>query len=273
MSAGDTQPTQPLPDWASAPPEPRRRRSAWPWIISIVIVVALAVAAWFAAEWIARGIIERTIREQLITNLALPADQPITVTVEGAVIPQLIAGELDDVKISSDDVAIGSITGDVAIAAQGIAIRGDAAADAATATVRLDADQLQTMLAGVEDFPVETVALDEPDIVMSSELRFLGIGIPITVALTPSASEGDIVLTPSRLELANGEVTAEGLRERFGGLADAVLREWTVCIAEYIPAGLTLTSMAVEGDQIVADFDVDGQIVSDPALQAEGTCA
>ena len=272
MSAGDTQPTPPLPNWASAPPEPRRRRSAWPWIISIVIVVGLAVTAWFVAEWIARGIVERTIREQIVTNLALPADQPIEVTVAGAVLPQLIAGELDDVTASSEDMTVGSLTGDVTVAAQGIAIRGDAAADAATASVRLDADQLETMLAGVEDFPVETVELEDPDIVMSSELRFLGIGIPITVALTPSASEGDIVLTPSRIELANGEVTADGLREQFGRLADAVLRDWTVCIAEYIPAGLTLTSIEVDGDQLVADFDVDGQILSDPALQAEGTC-
>ena len=93
------------------------------------------------------------------------------------------------------------------------------------------------------------------------------------MALTPSASEGDIVLTPSRLQVANGEVTADGLREQFGALADAVLRDWTVCIAEYIPAGLTLTSIAVDGDQLVADFDVDGQIVDDPALQANGTCA
>jgi hypothetical protein len=68
-------------------------------------------------------------------------------------------------------------------------------------------------------------------------------------------------------------VTAEGLREQFGGLADAVLRDWTVCIAEYIPAGLTLTSIAVEGHQVVADFDVDGQIVSDTELQSNGTCA
>ena len=92
------------------------------------------------------------------------------------------------------------------------------------------------------------------------------------MALTPSASEGDIVLTPSTLELANGEITAAGLRKQFGGIADAVLRDWTVCIAQYIPAGLTLTSLKVDGDQLIADFDVDGQILGDPALQANGTC-
>jgi hypothetical protein len=273
MTAGDTRPTQPLPDWTSAPPEPRRRRSAWPWIISFVVVAGLAVAAWFVAEWIARGIVERSIREQIITILALPADQPIDVTVTGPVLPQLIVGELDDVTVSSEDVTVGSLTGDITVTAQGIAIRGDAAADAASGSVRLDEDQLEAMLAGVEDFPVETVELDEPDVVISTELRFLGIAIPITVALTPAAAEGDIVLAPSTLRLANGEVTAEGLREQFGGLADAVLRDWTVCIAEYIPAGLTLTSIAVEGHQVVADFDVDGQIVSDTELQSNGTCA
>ncbi len=273
MTAGDTQPTQPLPEWTTAPPEPRRRRSAWPWIISIVIVVGLAVAAWFIAEWVARGLVERTIRDQIITNLALPADQPMDIAVAGPVIPQLIVGELDDVTVSSDDVTVGELTGDVTITAHGIAIRGDAAADAAAASVRLDADQLQTLLAGVPDFPVDTVELDEPDIVMSSELRFLGIAIPVTVGLTPSASEGDIVLTPSTLQLANGEVTADGLRDQFGGLADAVLRDWTVCVAEYIPAGLTLTSITVDGDQLVADFDIDAKIIDDPALQANGTCA
>jgi len=272
VTAGDTQPTQPLPDWASAPREPRRRRSAWPWIISIVIVVGLAVLAWFVAEWIARGLVERTIREQIITNLALPADQPIDVAVAGPVIPQLIVGRLDDVTATSDDVTVGSLTGDVTISAQGVATRGDAAADAATASVQLDADQLQTMLAGVDDFPIDTVELDQPDIVMSTELQLLGIVIPITVSLTPAASEGDIVLTPSALQLPNGEVTADGLRDQFGSLADPVLRNWTVCIAEYIPAGLTLTSIAVDGDQLVADFDVDAHIVDDPALQADGTC-
>ena len=30
--------------------------------------------------------------------------------------------------------------------------------------------------------------------------------------------------------------------------------------------------MTVEGDQLVADFDIDGAIVSDPALQENGTC-
>ena len=51
-----------------------------------------------------------------------------------------------------------------------------------------------------------------------------------------------------------------------------MLRDWTVCVAQYIPAGVTLTDVAVDGQTLVADFDVDGAIVSDPALRENGTC-
>ena len=51
-----------------------------------------------------------------------------------------------------------------------------------------------------------------------------------------------------------------------------MLRDWTICIAQYIPAGVELSSITVTGDQVVADLDIDGAIVSDPALQETGVC-
>src|SRR4051812_11901637 len=128
MTTSDTQPTQPLPPYAlSGPgPAPRRRRRAWPWIVALVVVAGLAVAAWFAGEWIARDVVTKTIREQVIPQLSLPADQQIDVVVTGAVLPQLIVGTLDDVTISSEDVVLDAFAGDVTVHAQDIAIRGDA---------------------------------------------------------------------------------------------------------------------------------------------------
>ncbi len=275
MASGDTQPTQPLSGaYAYAPPAPtRKRRRAWPWVIVIVVVAGLAVAAWFAGEWIAQGIVTKTIRDQVVTQLSLPADQDVDVVVEGAVLPQLIRGSLDDVTVSSEDVALEAFVGDVTVHAQDIAIRGEAAARAATATVVLDLEQLRTLLSTIQDFPTDSLGLAEPDVTMSTELSLFGATVPIGIALTPTAVEGDIVLTPASLQLAGSEFTAEELSDRFGRLTDAVLRDYTICIAQYIPAGVLLSSIAVTGDQVIAQLDVDGAIVSDPALQETGVCA
>lgn len=275
MASGDTQPTQPLTGaYAYAPPAPPRpRRRAWPWILVIVVIAGLAIAAWFAGEWIAQGIVTKTIRDQVITQLSLPADQEVDVVVEGAVLPQLIRGTLEDVTVSSDDVELDAFVGDVTVHAQDIAIRGEAAAREATATVVLDLDQLRTLLSTIQDFPVESLGLAQPDVTMTTEFRLFGAAVPIGIALTPSAVDGDIVLTPASLQLADTELTAEQLSERFGRLTDSVLRDYTICIAQYIPAGVELASIAVTGDQVTAELDVDGAIVSDPALQETGVCA
>ena len=273
MSAGDTQPTQPIPGrWAYAePPRSRPRRKVWPWLLALGIVIVLAIVAWFAGEAIAKALVTKTIRDQVVTQLALPADQEVDVTVPGAMIPQLISGSLGEVVIVSDDVPIGSFTGDVSVTATEVPIRGGEMGSAA-ATVTLDEDQVRELMSTVDGFPADSLALDAPDVEMATELSFFGATIPVAVSLTPSAVEGDLVLSPASLQLAGAEITADGLRQQFGRLANVVLRDWTVCLAQYIPAGLTLTTVAVEGDQVVADFDIDGAMMSDPELQENGTC-
>ena len=273
MSARDTQPTQPIPDqWVVAAEPPRRRRRAWPWIVAFAIVIGLAIVAWFAGEAIAKDIVTKTIREQVITQLSLPADQEMQVDVASPVIPQLITGTLSEVTITSEDVPMESFVGDVTVSAQDIPIRGGGEMGSGTAKVVLTEDQLRTLMATVDGFPVDSLGLEAPDVTMSTELSVFGVSIPVAAALTPSAVGGDIVLTPASLQLGDAEIGAEDLRDRFGRLAETVVRDWTVCIAQYIPAGLTLTAVAVDGEQVVADFDIDGAIISDTALQANGTC-
>ncbi len=248
-------------------------RRRWGWLVVVAIVFGLLVAAWFAAEWIARGIVERTIREQVVTNLQLPADQPVDVEVDGAVLPQLIAGRLDEIRLASDDVVFGPLTGDVTAEARGVAVRGDAVADAASATVTLDEQNLRALMATVDGFPADTVGLEAPNVTMSTDLRLFAATIPVGVALTPSAAEnGDFVLTPASVHIAGADLSADDLRRQFGIASNLVLRDWDVCVREYLPAGVTLTGVHVDGDRLVAGFDIDGRIGADPALLENGRC-
>lgn len=271
MSAADTQPTLPLPDGlAWSDPEPRRRR-AWPWLVAFGIVVVLAVVAWFAAEAIARDLVIKTVRTQISTNLALPADQQIDVEVPGAIIPQLLGGSLDEIRISSDDVAVGTFQGDIVVEATDVPIRGGVIG-AGEAVVRMDEEQLRLLMSSVESFPSESLGIAEPDVTASVELSVFGVAVPVGISLTPTAAEGDLVLTPASLQVAGADVTADELRRQFGVLSNAVLRDWPVCISQYLPAGLVLQDVQVDGDEVVARLSVEPTILSDPAMREKGTC-
>lgn len=269
MSHGDTAPTVPLPD-GGHDVAPRRR--VWPWLLAFGIVVVLAVVAWFVAEAIARDLVSRTVQEEIRQRLSLPAGHEVDVDVQGVVIPQLIGGTLGQVTASSEDVPVGSFEGDVTVTATDVPLREGVDMGGATATVSLDAAQLQALLSTIDGIPADTVALDEPEVTMSTELQVFGVGFPVGVSLTPSVADGDLVLTPTSFELAGARIDAAALSEQFGAVADVVVRDWSVCLAQYLPAGVTVTDVHVDGDLLVAEADVDGGIVTDPALQAVGSC-
>ena len=42
--------------------------------------------------------------------------------------------------------------------------------------------------------------------------------------------------------------------------------------ADRLPAALTLTSATIQGQSLVAAFDIDGGVLMDAALQANGSC-
>ncbi len=254
----------------------RRRRRLRPWLVAFAIVAVIAVGAWFAADALARQIVVGVVRDQVKSQLALPADQRIDVDIPGAIIPQLIGGRFDEMTVTSDDVRVNELSADVTVVAHGVPLRADGDLGGAVATLELGADEVRALLANVEGFPAGSVDLAAPEVTMATDLQVFGMTVPVGVALSPGVADGDVVLTPASLQVSGADVTADALRDQFGVVAEVVLRDWTVCIAQYIPAGITLTGVEVVdtegGDELVASFDVQGAILSDPALRANGAC-
>ena len=249
---------------------PRRRSRRW--IAVLIVVVVLVAGAVVAAEFIARSVVASTVRSLVVKKVGLPDDQNVDVAVAGIVLPQLLGGRLDDVTITSNDVTLGPITGDVVEEMRGVPNTGGAAAEGGTASVRLDEDQLRTLLAQIPGFPSGTVQMAAPDLTFVNELSVFGVGIPVGVSVTPGAANGDLTLTPAGFELGGNSIDADTLRAQFGGVADAILGTQSLCIADRLPAAVTLTSATVQGQNLVAAFDIDGRVLNDPALQANGSC-
>lgn len=250
--------------------EPPRRRGRTFLILGVILVVVAALTV--VAELVARQMVPDMIRSAVVEQLSLPPDRVVDVEVDGILLPQLIAGTLADVRIASDDVTLGAFSGDVTAHGEGIPIRGNGAAAGGTAEVRMSTEQLRSLLMTIDGFPAETIALEAPNVTASTEVQVLGATIALGLVLEPSAADGDLVLAPVEGSIAQVTVTAEQLRQQFGGLLEPLLQDRSVCVASSLPAALTLASIAVVDDELVAGFDIDGGIINDPALQADGTC-
>lgn len=251
----------------AASPAPRRRRR-WPWILAIVLVVLVTLVV--AAEFIARAVLPGVVRSIVIEQLDLPADQQLDVQADGILLPQLIGGRLDSLQLSTDAVTLEGITGAVDITAEGVPLRGGDL-DGATGTIRVDESQFTTLLEGT-DLPVDTVAFVAPNATVSGSVSVLGVAIPISLTVTPGVADGDLELTPVGLTVGGLEIDAEQVGSSLGALGANLTQTQTVCIADQLPAGLSLTGLTIDGSLAVIDIGVDGAIVTDESLQQPGAC-
>lgn len=261
-------PTVPLPaDLSSATAAPARRRR-WPWVVGALVVVL--AGAIVGGEFLARGIVDRTIREQVISALKLPADQQLEVETGGIMLAQLAAGRLDQVHLSSESITFGPLTGAVSVDAQGVPLRGGPLTGA-SGTLRISESEFTALLA-TADLPVTEIAIEEPNITAKGSFSVFGTKIPLALTLRPGADGGDITVLPVSLSIGELVLDAAQANERFGDLASGLTAEQRICIADQIPAGIHLTGLAIDGDDVIVDVEADPAITVDPALLENGTC-
>ena len=247
---------------------PAHRRARWPWVLLIVVVLLAALVV--AAEFLARSILPGIVRGIVVEQLDLPADQQLDVEADGVLLPQLIGGTLDELHLSTDRVTLEGLTGAVDVTATGVSLRGDGLA-AATGVVRLAEDEFPALLARTE-LPIEQISLAEPDATATGAVQVFGIDIPISLTLTPGAEDGDVLLTPIAISVGGAQLDAEQVRDRLGAIGETITQTQRICVADQLPAGLTITDLRIEGSTAVAEVAVDGAIIADEALQRPGTC-
>lgn len=260
-------PTLVIPPGADAQP-PAKRRRRWPWVVLVILVVVAALVV--AAELIARALLPGIVRGIVIEQLDLPQDQQLDVGASGILLPQLIGGSLDELHLSSESITFGGITAAVNATATGVPLRGGDLADA-YGTVRIAEDQFTTLVAA-SDLPIDDVAFAAPNVTASASFDILGMAVPIALTVTPGADAGALQLTPVDLQIAGMTLNAADIAERFGDIAADFTKPQSICIANHLPAGLTVTGLKIEGTLAVIDVDVDGGIVTDEALQRNGVC-
>lgn len=246
---------------------PRKRRR-WPWVLLIVVVVLAVLAV--AAELVARAVLPEIVRSIVIEQLDLPADQQLDVEAEGILLPQLISGSLDTLHLSTDSLTLEGITGAADVTATGVPLRGGDLGGAA-GTIRIDQEQFTSLLSGT-DLPVESVEFDAPNATVAGSFSVFGASVPLSLTFLPGALDGDLELTPVAASIGGLDIDLDDAASALGSLGEGLTRTQQICIADRLPAGLTLTGVEIVDGAAVIDLDVDGAIVSDAALQDKGVC-
>ncbi len=270
MSA-ETGPTLPLP-FDTTDAEPVRRRRPFGWLIALLVVLVLLVTAALAAEWLARDLVTKAVRTQVADSLGVADADDVGVDIPGVLLLQLARGTIDEATLDAPDVEVDGFSGAATVTVYGLALGDTPSITGGTAAVTLDAAQLRALMGTVDGFPADTIGLAAPNVTASVDLSLFGATTTVGLALTPSADGGDLVLTPDALTFGDAQVTAEELRTRFGRLADGVTQDWRVCVAQYLPAALTLSGVSVTGDRLVASFDIAAGSLTEEALAAKGVC-
>ncbi|GLJ60514.1 hypothetical protein GCM10017576_06430 [Microbacterium barkeri] len=253
-----------------------RRRRPLRALVAVGVIVAVAVAAFLVGEAVARELVKQQVRDVIVSELALPADQPIEVGVGGLVIPQLIAGRLDDLAVASDDVAVGGLSGDVAVRAHGVPVRGDdLSALGGTAAIRMDAADVDALLAAVggswATWGDVAVQLPGPAARLSTHVSLLGADIPLSFTAVPSVADGDVVLTPEAISIGDLELTADTLAHAPVDLS-ALARPFTLCRADALPDGLEVTAADIDDEHLVVRLAFADGVLSDPDALAAASC-
>lgn len=249
--------------------EPKRARKRWPWILLAVVVVLAALVV--VGELVARAVVPGMVRATVIEELGLSSDQQLDVDVEGILLPQLIGGTLDTVHLASDSVSLEGVTGAVDVTATGVPVGGGDLAGA-SGTIRIDEAEFTSLIAETE-LPVDSVAFEAPNATLSGSFSVFGADVPLSLTFTPGAVDGELELTPVAVTVGGIDIDLDDAGSVFGSLGEGLTQPQQVCIADQLPAGVTLAGLEIVDGAAVIDIDVDGAIATDPTLQAKGVCS
>lgn len=261
-------PTLVIPGSSGEAEKAPRQRRRWPRVLLIVVVVLAVLAV--VAELIARAVLPGIVRSIVIEQLDLPADQQLDVEAEGILLPQLIGGSLDTLHLSTDSLTLEGITGAADVTATGVPLRGGDLGGA-SGTIRIDQEQFTSLLSGT-DLPVESVEFDAPNATVAGSFTVFGAAVPLSLTFLPGAVDGDLELTPVAASVGGLDIDLDDAASALGSIGEGLTRTQRVCIADRLPAGLTLTGLEIVDGAAVIDIDVNGAIVSDAALQDKGVC-
>ncbi|WIB66190.1 hypothetical protein DEI93_09290 [Curtobacterium sp. MCBD17_035] len=245
-----------------------RRRGRRVVVVLVVLVLVLAVLA-VVAELVLRHVVDRTIADRIESSLPSGTAGHVVADAHGVVIPQLVAGRLDDVDVTTHDLTVRGVPLALDATVHDVPVRGTGRTGRADGTVRLTASAVRQ--AGVLDQVAGDVRLRDGGVAYAGRTRFLGTDIryQVTAAVAAAASGRGVTITPHQVRVTNSALGID-VGGRIPGVSGTPV---DVCTARYLPAALRLRSIAITASAATIRIDAAHVPLSDDALRTTGSCS
>jgi hypothetical protein len=257
-----------------APPKKKRRR--WPWVLLIIAVVLaiLLVIAYVIGENYAKNYARDYIKQRIVAVLGIEDPSTVKVDVAGPVLLQALAGKLNDVDVTAESVTFGTLSGAATVHAEGVPLDANAKTDKLDVTFAMPEDQVASALAGnLSGLNLDSIALEEPEIKVTSTLNLFFFTLPVGMGIVPSAEDGELVFTPTTVTLGDQDYTVDELKQEIGDLAGPLLDQQSLCVNESLPVALKIVDVDVVKKDLVIKINGDGVVMGGTDLSTPGTCA
>jgi len=266
--------TQEIPVSHEPQPEPRKRKRRYGWFIALGVLILLIVGGWIVGDLVARDYAEGYVRDQVRSAFELEPDKEIGVVIgPGSLIGQALTGSIDSVDVTVDEVSFGPVEGNVKIAMTGIPLSADSPVETFRVGLVIPEENLAGLTTYVTELDVDSIALVDDRVALETEFSLFGFGIPVGVELTPAVVDGEIGFEPSVISINGNDLSLADLQSSpFAGLADGLLSTQTFCVANALPAALTVTDVTVNGPELRIAAEADGTALGGTGFTEMGVC-
>ena len=249
----------------SAATEPTRKRRRWPVVLVVVVLVLAALAV--VAEFVLRGVVDRTIADQVEQSLPEGATGEVTAHADGIVVPQLIAGTLDRVDITSDRLTVDGVPLAADVTAHQVPVDGKGDVHDVDGHVTLAATSVKDPAKYSPLF--ERMRLVDDGVELSGSTAVLGFDISYAATGDVSAqSDGrGVTITPRNVRITNPQL---GLGvDSIPGVTNVPVQ---VCTAQFLPEQLRVRSLAISAQQATVRITAGSLPLTEQGLRTVGTC-
>ena len=253
---------------------PRRRRRVWPFVALAVVLVVL-IAGFLIANAAATSFARDQIKHEVVTALGLDPKTEVGVKLGGGpVLLQALSGKLSSVDITVPKLAFGDLVGSATVHATQVPLNQGEPLDALTITYTVKEKDVGALASHLSGLKLDTVSLEKPEIVANATFTVFGFGIPVGLGLTPSASKGQLVFTPTSILVSGQRFTSTQLLAApgFGSLARQLLQQQSFCVAQYLPKALTVTSVKVADHRLELTISGGDEALGGSAFSTKGSC-